>query len=125
MLDTRLNFKQQVDHVSAKASVVRASLSRLMPNVGDPKQCRRSLLSSVVTSVLTYRISIWADALEVQETRRKVASIYRLSALRVSSAFRTVSEEAACVIAGMLPVRVLAEERRALYQRRKSSASWS
>ncbi|XP_046686135.1 uncharacterized protein LOC124371823 [Homalodisca vitripennis] len=94
-----------------------------MPNVGGPKQCRRSLLSSVVTSVLTYGISIWADALEVQETTRKVASIYRLSALRVSSAFRTVSEEAACVIAGMLPVRVLAEERRALYQRRKSSAS--
>ncbi|GBP32393.1 hypothetical protein EVAR_81200_1 [Eumeta japonica] len=34
MLDARLNFKQQVEHVSVKASVVRAGLARLMPNVG-------------------------------------------------------------------------------------------
>ncbi|XP_044581492.1 uncharacterized protein LOC123263037 [Cotesia glomerata] len=67
MLDARLNFKQQDEHVTAKASVVRASLARLMPNFGGSKQSRRLLLSSVVTSVLTYGISIWADALETQE----------------------------------------------------------
>ncbi|XP_046681404.1 uncharacterized protein LOC124368172 [Homalodisca vitripennis] len=95
-----------------------------MPNVGGPKQCRRSLLSSVVTSVLTYGISIWADALEVQETRRK--SRIHLSTKRLESVQylpHSIRRSAACVIAGMLPVRVLAEERRALYQRRKSSAS--
>ncbi|GBP81139.1 hypothetical protein EVAR_88237_1 [Eumeta japonica] len=64
-----------------------------MPNVGGPKQ-RRLLLSSVVTSVLTYGISIWADALETQDSWRKAGPIYRMSALRVASAFRTVSEEA-------------------------------
>ncbi|XP_046670510.1 uncharacterized protein LOC124360689 [Homalodisca vitripennis] len=122
MLDAQLNFKQQVEHVSTKASAVRASLSRLVPNVGGLKQSRRKLLSLVVTSALTYGISIWADALEVQETRSKVASIYRLSALRVTSTFRTVSEEATCVIAAMLPVQVLAEES-TFYQRRKTSTS--
>ena len=44
--------------------------------------------------------------------------MYRLSALRVASAFRTVSEDAVCVIAGMLPIKVLSEERRALYQQK-------
>lgn len=121
MLDARLNFKQQVEHVSAKASVVRASLARLMPNIGGPKQSRRLLLSSVVTSVLTYGISIWADALDLQESWRKAGPVYRLSALRVASAFRTISEEAVCVISGTLPLRVLAEERRALYQRKRST----
>ncbi len=88
-----------------------------MPNVGGPKQKRRALLSSVVTSVLTYGIAIWADALKRQESPRKVAPIYRLSALRITSAYRTVSEDAVCVIAGMLPIGVLAEERKSLYQR--------
>jgi len=90
-----------------------------MPNIGGPKQCRRKLLSSVVTSVLTYGISIWADALGIQESHRRVASVYRLSALRVASAFRTVSEDAVCVIAGMLPIKVLAVERQALYRRKR------
>lgn len=119
MLDARLNFKQQVEHVTNKASTVVASLARLMPNVGGPKQTRRLLLSSVVTSVLTYGISIWADALDTQESMRKAGPVYRRSALRVASAFRTISEEAACVISGTLPLRILAEERRTLYQRRK------
>lgn len=121
MIDARLNFRQQAEHVGAKASVVRACLARLMPNIGGPKQRRRTLLSSVVTSVLTYGISIWGDTLSTQESRRKVAPVHRLSALRVASAFRTVSEDAVCLIAGMLPVDLLAEERKALYRRRKTT----
>ncbi|XP_074106569.1 uncharacterized protein LOC141532222 [Cotesia typhae] len=66
MLHARLNFNQQVDHVSVKASLIRVSLTRLMPNVGGPKQSRRLLLSSVVTSVLTYGISIWVEAFDTQ-----------------------------------------------------------
>ncbi|XP_030746169.1 uncharacterized protein LOC115874997 [Sitophilus oryzae] len=96
--------------------------SRLMLNVGGPKQIRRSLLSSVVTSVLTYGISLWADALRIRGTRKRVAAVYRLSALRVASAFRTVSEDAVCIIAGILPIGILAEERQVLYRRRGSSA---
>lgn len=45
MIDARLSFKQQVEHMSAKASVVGAIPSRLMPNVGDQKQKTRALLT--------------------------------------------------------------------------------
>lgn len=96
--------------------MVATTLARLMPNVGGPRQKRRKLLSSVTTSVLTYGIPIWADALKIQEYRRKVAAAYRVGALRV--AFRTVSEDAINVIAGVLPIEVLAEERRTMYQRK-------
>ena len=118
IIDARLNFKKQSEYASNKASIIRSTLSRLMPNVGGPKQARRVLLSSVITSVLMYGIVTWADALKTQESRRKVASVYRLSVLRVASAYRTVSEDAVCVIAGMLPIEVLAEERKSLYQQR-------
>ncbi|GBP77203.1 hypothetical protein EVAR_48336_1 [Eumeta japonica] len=53
ILDAPLNFKQPVEHVSSKASVMKASLARSMPNVVVPKQSRRLLLLSMVTSVLT------------------------------------------------------------------------
>ncbi|GBP31023.1 Putative 115 kDa protein in type-1 retrotransposable element R1DM [Eumeta japonica] len=93
-----------------------------MPNVGGPKQSRRRLLSSVVTSILIYGISICADALEIQEAWRKAGPVYRLSALRIASTFRTISQEAVCVISGTLPLRILAAERRALYHRKRSTA---
>ncbi|XP_015119539.1 uncharacterized protein LOC107042850 [Diachasma alloeum] len=119
IIDIRLSFKEQAEHASSKASRVRMALSRLMPNVGGPKQRRKALLSSVVTSVITYGIAIWANALLMQESRRRVALVYRLSALRVASAYCPVSEDAMCVIAGMLPLEVLAEERRSIYRQRR------
>lgn len=118
ILDARLNFRQQLEQITEKAAKVASVLARLMPNVGGPQQDRRKLLTSVVTSILTYAIAIWGDALKFQQYRRKVATVYRLSALRVSSAFRTVSEDAVYVIAGMIPIHVIAEERKKLYQQR-------
>lgn len=45
----------------------------------------------------------------------------RLSALRVASAFRTVSADAVSVIAGLTPTEILADERRSLYLQRRST----
>lgn len=92
-----------------------------MPNIGGPRQNRRKLLTSVVTSVLTYGIAIWGDALKIERYQRTVMTVYRLSALRVTCAFRTVSEDAACVLAGMTPLEIMAEERKALYRLRNSA----
>ena len=121
MIDARLSFKQQVEHAVTKASAVRTVLSRFIPNVGGPKQNRRALLASVVTSVITYGIAIWAGALQTQETCRKVTSVGRLSALRVASAYRTVYKEARAVIAGLLQIEVIADEWKRLYRRGKSA----
>ncbi|XP_015123340.1 uncharacterized protein LOC107045553 [Diachasma alloeum] len=119
MIDARLNFKQQVEHVTVKASGVRSALSRLMPNIGGPKQRKQALFSSVITSVLTYGIAIWAHELQVKEKRRKVAAVYRLTALRVASVYRTLSDDAVFFITGMMSIEVLAEERRSLYRKKK------
>ena len=66
-LDTRLNFKDHVQYVAAKAARVANALARLMPNKGGPCQPRRKLLASVVTSILTYGIAIWGEALKIEK----------------------------------------------------------
>ncbi|CAH2094038.1 unnamed protein product [Euphydryas editha] len=53
----------------------------------------------------TKAVSVWTDTLKMQESRRQIVPVYRIK-LKVSSAFRTVSEDAVCVIAGMLPITV-------------------
>lgn len=110
ILDNRLNFKEHVKHVCEKASGIQSSLARLLPNIGGPKPERRKLLATVVTSVMLYACPVWADALSVLENRRRLAAVYRLCALRTISGFRTVSDEAAGVVAGMIPIDILADE---------------
>ena len=120
MLDTRLNFKAHVQYAAARAARVANALARLMPNIGIPRQPRRKLLASVVTSILIYGIAIWGEALKIEKYRRKMAAVNQLSALRVSSAFRTVLDDAVCIIAGLMPIVILAVEKKQLYEQRSS-----
>lgn len=71
-----------------------------MPNEGDLEHTSRTLLASLVTSVLTYGIAIWADTQSL---------FVILSALRVVSSFVKVSKEAVCVIGCLQSIEVLAE----------------
>lgn len=58
-----------MEHTTVKTSAAGTVLSRLLTYLGGlKKKNRRTLLSSVMTSVLTYGILTWADAL-TQEAR--------------------------------------------------------
>ena len=75
MLDTRLKFKAHVQYAAAKAARVAKALARLMPNIGGPRQPRRKLVASVVTSILTYGIAIWGEALKIKKYQCKMAAV--------------------------------------------------
>lgn len=121
MLDNRLSYRPHIEYVSRKASKLQAALSRMLPNLGGPRGARRLLLGKVVASVALYAAPIWATALVGNTSlRRKLAAPYRLSALRVISGFRTVSDDAALVLANMMPVDLLAREMMEIHAWRES-----
>ncbi|XP_046685125.1 uncharacterized protein LOC124370866 [Homalodisca vitripennis] len=98
LVDNKLTRRDQILRTADRASKMVTHLSRFMANVGGPKSSRRRLLMSTVQSVLLYGAE-------------------RQAALRVCCAYRTVSEPAVLVIAGVIPIKLLAGERKAIYQR--------
>lgn len=68
---------------------------------------------------MLYGSEVWADALSKEMYRKKLAQVQRRAALRVVSAYRTVSEPAVLVVAGVIPVALLAQERKRLYIRKR------
>src|ERR1700709_1053619 len=123
MLDSRLNFKAHTKYACEKASKMYNALARMLANTGGPRSSRRILLARVITSSLLYGAQIWADALHLQENKKKMQSVQRLTAIRVSSAFRTVSSDAANVIAGMMPVDIAAGEAKRLFTAKQIEAT--
>ncbi len=121
-IDARLNFKEHMRTVAVRAATVNNALSRIMPNTSGARQKRRVLLANVVSSIMLYGAPIWADEAKISYGR-KMNSVYRLSALRVICAFRTVSDDAVCVIAGMPPIEILAKERKKVYVARGSDGN--
>lgn len=118
MLDDKLNFTSHVGYACDKAMKAVTSLSRMMANCSGVNSSKRRLLASVVSSILRYGDPVWGVALNAQYNLQKVTSVYRLVCLRVASAYRTVSAEAACVITGMVPIGLLVQEDTRCYEQR-------
>lgn len=104
-------YHMHVEAVTAKARRVCTALSRLMPNVRGPRASKRRLYGHVVQSVILYAASIWSDTLAAERQRKKVAKVQRQVAIRVTSAYRTVSEEAVLLLASMAPLDLIAQAR--------------
>ena len=121
IIDARLTFKEHLTYSSKKAAGVSRLLSRLMPNIGGPRQSRRLLLSSVTSSILLYGAPVWAHVLHFPSYCQRINQAYRISTLRVISGYRTVSNDAAYVISSMPPVKYLAAERSKLHIDRRQS----
>ena len=85
-----------------------------MANVGGPVASKRRLLMSVINSILLYGCEVWVDRVPATSLRR-LRSIQRVACLRICSAYRTVSEPAALVISGVVPIVLLALERKRIY----------
>jgi len=113
-IDSKLNFIEHANIVSAKASAACQKLSRIMPNISAATPRKRKLLGNVVNSLLLFGAPIWANRMSATG-KDKMAKVQRKTALRVCSAYCTVSAEAALVVASMPPIDILANERLYIY----------
>lgn len=115
-VDSGLRYVEHVIRATEKAATTAAALARLMPNVRGPREGKRRLLNSVVHAKVLYGAEIWAKAVDKVAAKRRLAAVQRRSALRVISAYRTVSEEAALVLASTPPIDLLIKEKQEVYE---------
>lgn len=104
ILDRAMTFGEHVKAATTKADNLAMKMARLMPNVRGPSSMKRIVLAEVVHTVLLYGEEIWHSALEMEWATRKLESVQRRLALRVCSGYRTMSVQAAQVIAGLIPI---------------------
>jgi len=112
ILDSRLSFLPHFEYVKGKALRVVRSLGLLMPNLRGPSQARRRLFYNVAISVLSYGAPVWGKELIASSSKQRVIRcVQRMAALRVICAYRTVSLDAATVLAGVPPFSLLVDVR--------------
>jgi len=119
MLDSRWAFNEHLKYVESKADRVIRALNRLMPNLRGPDERRRRLFANVVYSVVLYGAPFWGDVLSTSRARYALRKLERSVAQRVISAYRTVSSNAALLLARLPPLRLLAPARKRMYERCK------
>ena len=115
-MDRRLSFGKHLQIATAKVIQCGAALTRLMPNIGLPREAKRWLVASVVNSKLLHAAPIWTSTLNNHAILKKLFSAQRGVFMRIVSAYRTVYM---LVLASVPPIDLLAEERKETFQLRK------
>ncbi|XP_022176427.1 uncharacterized protein LOC111037891 [Myzus persicae] len=99
------------------------ALSRLMPNIGGPKEARRKLLAAFVQSVILYGAPVWGPSFEYSKQRTdQLLLVKRRSVLCCICAYQTRSQIAANIIASMPAIDLLVTERSEIYRHRRNTA---
>ena len=117
-LDNKLTFREHLRTVTDKAAIVTSALSRLMANTTGPRPCKRRLLMRAAEAVMLYGAEVWAGALRKEVHRERLGRVQRRGALRIACSYRTVSEPAILVVAGVIPIDLLAQERQYVHQQK-------
>jgi hypothetical protein len=76
----------------------------------------KTIYERALVPLLTYGAPVWEEALKKQRLLRKMHSTQRLINIKIAKAFRTLSYEASCVLAGVYPIRLAIEENIGTYK---------
>ncbi|CAB3243830.1 unnamed protein product [Arctia plantaginis] len=120
VLDGRWDFGYRCRGLVPKLVGAARALARLLPNMKGPEDSCRRLYSGVVRSMALYGYPVWAGALKASNVailRRR----QRVLAIRIIRGYRTISFEAASLLAGTPPWDLEARALAALYQWRKEA----
>jgi hypothetical protein len=116
-IERNFRFRKHLEAAANRASKYLASLSLLMPNVKGPGDKTRRLYAAVVHSILLYGAPVWAFCCRSGPDNwiGRAQSVQRRVALRCIRGYRTVSNEAAGILAGIPPLDLLAREREEVF----------
>ena len=76
----------------------------------------------VAINIILYGSKIWAETPEVKKRANSLVSVQSTVALRIDSSYRTVSVPAVIVIAGTIPVDLMAAERTGIYKTKSAGS---
>jgi predicted nucleic-acid-binding Zn-ribbon protein len=108
VLDSRRSFYNHVETVCARADAVVGAIRGLLPNVNGPSNACRRLYYQVWESVVLYASSVWQEALKMGKVVDELRKAQRSAVIGTSTAYRTVSYAALCLLTGTMPIHIRA-----------------
>lgn len=118
VIQGNLTFTKHIEKVTSKAKRVAAALSRITPNTGGAGFAARMCFYRVSEAILLYASPNWDRALGFDLPRRRIRAAQRVALFSLVRAYRTVSWDALCVLAGQPPIDLVATERKKAFLRK-------
>jgi ribonuclease HI len=116
IIDSKLTFRDHINYIEEKCLKLIFSLSRSAKITWGLKQeALKTIYTGGILPLMLYGAPVWNSVLKRQCYKAKLIRIQRLINLRMAKAYRTVSNEALCIINGITPINIKIAEIGKLY----------
>ena len=117
IIDSKLTFREYINYITEKCSKLIFALSRSTKiNWGLSYNALKTIHTGAILPLFLYGAPIWVNALNKACYRTKLNRVQRLINIRIAKSYRTVSNEALCMITGLTPIDIKIEETSRLFQ---------
>lgn len=120
LIDVKWSFSYHFQFIIEKTGRVVRALNRLMPNLRGPDERLRRLYANTVMSVILYGAPVWGDVFATSKLQPALYSLQRTVAQRVISVYRSVSSNAALLLARLPPLKFVATMRKRIFDQIKA-----
>ena len=104
IIDKTLTFREHMKQATDKCRKLIFALSRSAKlNWGFSHKALKTLYTGGIQSLLLYGAPVWAEAVEKASYRNILTRVQRLINIKITKAYRTISNEALCIITGLNP----------------------
>ena len=117
--DSRLLFYKHIEHVAEKSRALTYMLNRttkLHWCLGH--KSLKTIYEGAIVPLMTYGAPFWEGAITNNKYLQKLHSAQRLNNIKIAKAYRTISFEASCVIAGVQPIGLVIDRKVQVYKRK-------
>lgn len=116
IIDNKLSWREHINSMKAKVAQVLNSLLRYAKqHYGLNRKAIETIYKGSIIPMITYGCSVWADVVDHKYIIEPLASLQRQVALRIIRGYRTISTDAANVIANLIPIDLTIKARAVEY----------
>ena len=115
--DSRLTFDKHIRYIADNSSKLIHMLGRSAKlQWGLGHKSLRTIYEGALIPMLTYGAPVWHEAVVKQRNLRVLQKAQRMINIKMAKAYRTISFEASCMMAGVPPIGIVIEEKARLYK---------
>jgi hypothetical protein len=113
----KLTFKEYINYVTNKCMQLIFTLTKSAKlTCGLNYKALKTIYLGGILPILLYGAPVWVKANTLKSYKDKIIRVQRIINIKIAKVYRTVSNEALCVLKGLTPIAIKIEEMARLYK---------
>jgi hypothetical protein len=113
---SKFKFNEYIKYITDRCTKLINALSRsARTNWGLKQEALKTIHNGAILPQLLYAAPVWTEFIKKECNKAKYVRVQRLISLRIAKAYCAISHEALCILTGLTPINIKAEEVVTLY----------